>query len=97
MPTYIKTGSYSDIPIGSFICENNPVACGYGPEGGGGIIGALIGLVFLCMCIGVFWFICKSAGGDDHSDSHGSERIEEHVVVETKVIEEYHHNNDGGY
>ena len=48
------------------------------------------------MCIGIFCFIYKSAGGNDHSDSHGSEHIEEHEVVETKVIEEYHHN-DGGY
>ena len=43
------TGSIGSIPSGVFTCENYSVACGYGVAGGsGGIVGAIVGLIFLC-------------------------------------------------
>lgn len=77
------------------------MACGYpvsSGESGGGILGAIVGLFFLCFCIGAAWFVCKSCnGGDHHSSSERSEHIVEEVIVETKVVEEIHHDNGQGY
>ena len=52
--------SYS-VPAGGFFCENYSEACGFGPGGSsGGIIGSIVGLIFLCFCCIAAWFICKS-------------------------------------
>ena len=91
----LSSYSYSYSAAGAF-CLNYAQACGYGAGGGGGsLIGAIVGLFFLCFCCIAAWFICKNCnGGADHSGSeHGSEHVVEEVVVEEKIVEEIHHDD----